>query len=286
VSIDRPATRIALLLIALAALPQRAHADEAPTASAELANGDRDLASAKTYAPLEKIDRRTRANAALVHFMTSYEIAPSWSAAAGALEAQLLLESSAAASAWYWVASDNADYSEAYLAWQKAALGRVFDGRAAFTFETPPLQSFNVDGVPIPVAGATRPLALDLGEHRVTATSVDGDTHQSAFGVVKEDFGETHFRPLSFKRALRAGEVDPDLPQLGARRPEPEDMGALQIVTIIGTVALASGIAVGGGYLLFGEDNPRGIDTPEGAAIIITELAIIGGGTAIALISD
>ena len=249
--------------------------------------GERDLAAARAFAPSEQIDRRTRASSALVHFVTSYELAPSWQAAAGALDAELLLGSSAAASAWYWLAADQADYSEAYLGWQKAALARVFDGRAMFTFEFPaPPQSMRVDGVPIATGGATRPLALDVGEHTITASTVDGDTHQSVMRVEVAEIGGRHFYPLAFKRQLRAGEVDPDLPQIGPRPPEKEDMGALQIVTIITTVALASGIAVGGGYLLFGEDNPRGIDTPEGAAIIATELLLIGGGTVIALISD
>jgi hypothetical protein len=144
----------------------------------------------------------------------------------------------------------------------------------------------HVDGVPVPAGGAARPLALDVGEHKITASTVDGDTHQSIMQVAEAQVGGRHFYPLAFKRQLRAGEVDPDLPQIGPRPPQKEGMGALQIVTIITTVALASGIAVGGGYLLFGEDNPRGIDTPEGAAIIATELFLIGGGTTIALLSD
>lgn len=269
----------------LSALPARA--DAPPTASAEISSGDRDLAAAKAFTPNEQIDRRTRANSALVHFATSYELEPSWQAAAGALDAELLLGSSAAASAWYWVAADHADYSDAYLGWQKSALSRVFDARAAFTFEsTAALSSMHVDGVPVPAAGAGRPLALDVGEHTITASTVDGDTHQSVLRVEQAQVGGRHFYPLAFKHQLRAGEVDPDLPQIGPRPPEKEPMGALQIVTIVTTVALASGIAVGGGYLLFGEENPRGIDTPEGAAIIITELALIGGGTTIALLSD
>ncbi|MBL8739908.1 MAG: hypothetical protein JNK04_02405 [Myxococcales bacterium] len=274
-----------LLLAAAPALSVRA--DGPPTASAEITAGERDLGAAKAFAPNEQIDRRTRAGSALVHFATSFELEPTWQAAAGALDAELLLGSSAAASAWYWLAADRADYSDAYLAWQKAALARVFDGRAAFTFEFPATpQSMHVDGVPVPAGGAGRPLALDVGAHKISASTVDGDTHQSIIEVTTAEVGGRHFYPLAFKRHLRAGEVDPDLPQIGPRPPEKEDMGALQLVTIITTVALASGIAVGGGYLLFGEDNPRGIDTPEGAAIIATELALIGGGTAIALISD
>jgi len=281
------AALLAAALTASALATAEARADDPVTAAGERSLGERDLDAARRFAPNEQIDRRVRAGRALTHFMASFELAPSWQAAAGALDAHLLLGSPAAASGWYWLAADHADYSDAYLAWQKGALSRVFDSRAAFTFEfSSAPQSLNIDGIPVAVGGESRPLALDVGEHSVTASSVDGDTFQGRLRVEPAQVGGRHFYPVAWKRHLRAGEVDPDLPQIGPRKPAPEGMGALQIVTIITTVTLASGIAVGGGYLLFGEDNPRGIDTPEGAAIVITELLLIGGGTTIALISD
>lgn len=233
-------------------------------------------------------ERRRKLGEALAHFEASYGAEPSWPAAAGASSASLLLGSSVAASAWYWVATDHADYSERYLSWQAGALTSVFEGRAMFTLEpSKPAASLRIDGFGIPLSAADRALAYDVGAHGVLATSQDGETFQGTLEVAPEQLGGRHFYPVRFEAMLLAGQDDPSLPR-GRTRPAPPDAGmsGLQIATIVGTVALASGIAVGGGYLLFGEENPRGLDTVEGAAVVITELVVIGGGTLIALLSD
>ncbi len=282
--------RIAAAALALAmacAAPAPARAADPPQAASELSAADKSLDRARTLDAREVIERRSAAADALGHFHTSFELSPSWRAAAGASQASTLLGSSAAASAWYWLATDHADYSDAYLSWQKEASSSLFDKRAAFTVEVPEaLASLRVDGVPIPAGALSRPLALDAGSHTVSGSTLSGDTFQQALEVQAAQVGGQHFLPVALKRALKAGEEDPDLPKIGPRRPEPAGMSTLQIVTVVATVALASGIAVGGGYLLFGQDNPRGLDTAEGAAIVVTELVLIGGGTAIALLAD
>jgi hypothetical protein len=58
------------------------------------------------------------------------------------------------------------------------------------------------------------------------------------------------------------------------------------IVTVVGTIGLATGIAVGGGYLLLGGDNPKSFDTGGGVALIVTELLLIGAGTTLALLVE
>lgn len=261
----------------------------ATAADEELARAEAELRGAETNGSQSTIrERKALAASALGHFEASFEAEPSWRAAAGACDANLILEQPAVASGWYWLASDKSDYSEAYLGWQTSALARVFDGRAAFTFEysgTP--ATMRVDGTTIPVAAIDRPVALDVGMHNLTATSEQGDAYKGSLMVTADQVGGRHFHYVHFDHMLRAGEEDPLGTTVKARpKQEKEGMGALQIITIISTVALASGIAVGGGYLLFGEDNPRGIDTPEGAAVITVELLVIGGGTAIALLSD
>ena len=99
--------------------------------------------------------------------------------------------------------------------------------------------------------------------------------------VGKRQFARIEVHPRGWVDPAEAGPVTPPRP--------PDDGGglsALQIVTIVGTVALASGIAVGGSYLLFGRDNPRGLDSAEGAIVVTTELLLIGAGTVIAIVSD
>lgn len=256
-----------------------------PSPTDDFARGEIELRAAE--ADNSTIERNRHAANALAHFEASFGAEPSWKAAAGASGANLLLGSSAAASGWYWIASDNADYSEPYLAWQKGALAEIFDGRAAFTLEYNEIAAtVRVDGVGLPAGAFDRPVALDVGTHSVLATAESGNTFQGTLEVDDTHVGGRHFFPVRFVRVLKAGEEDPLMP-LSRGRPKPDtSMAPLQIAMVVGTVALASGIAIGGGYLLFGEDNPRGIDTPEGAAVIITELIVIGAGTAIALLSD
>lgn len=286
---------LAVALTCLAAgIPQAEAQQQLPQVAAapvdeQLARAEAELRSAEANGSQSSArERKTLAASALEHFEQAYETEPSWRAAAGACDANLVLEQPAAASGWYWLASDKSDYSEAYLAWQTRALTRVFDNRAAFTFEysrTP--ATMRVDGVALPVAALDRPVALDPGMHNLVATAEDGDGYKGSLMVTADQVGGRHFHYVPFQHMLRAGEDDPLGTTVKARpKADKEGMGALQIISIVSTVALASGIAIGGGYLLFGEENPRGIDTPEGAAVITVELLVIGGGTAIALLSD
>lgn len=264
----------------------------APPASAEAELLQADTALEKAVVASQSVgarDREALALAALTHYEAAFSQVPSWRAAAGAADASLLRGSSAAASSWYWVATDKSDYSDAYLAWQKEALSRVFDRRAMMTFEfSEEPKSLSVDGVAVDhLAQITRPLALDPGEHAITATSAQGNVWSESLRVEAKDVGGRAFHKIRFERVLKAGEEDP-LGPVTRRKPAAPEEGTdvLRIVTIVSTVALASGIAVGGGYLLFGRDNPRGLDSVEGAAVVITELTLIGAGTVIALVSD
>lgn len=260
------------------------------TPEAELLQADKALEEGRASTKDE--ERRRRGEDALKHYKAAWQAAPSWRSAAGAADASLLAGSSAAASSWYWVATDKADYSEAYLSWQRDALSRVFEGRAALTLEfAQDPTSLKIDGVPIDhVTRLTRPLALDTGAHTLSGTGVRGDVFNEQVELGAKDVGGRAFHKVQFERILAAGEEDPNGPVTKRRiKPgESSDGGTdvLRIVTIVSTVALASGIAVGGGYLLFGRDNPRGLDSAEGAAVVITELSLIAGGTVIALVSD
>lgn len=286
------APRLAHAAALAVALGWAAPARAVPPASAEAelaqADGALEKAVVASRSPGAR-DRDALAVSALTHYQAAFALTPSWRAAAGAVDASLLRGASAAASSWYWVATDKTDYSDAYLAWQKDALSRVFDGRAAMTFEfSEEPKSLSVDGVAIDhLARITRPLALDPGEHAVTATSAEGNVFSESLRVEAKDVGGRAFHKVRFERVLKAGEEDP-LGPVTRRKPSVPDEGTdvLRIVTIVSTVALASGIAVGGGYLLFGRDNPRGLDSAEGAAVVITELTLIGAGTVIALVSD
>lgn len=257
-----------------------------PTAADELARGEVQLRAAESESSTS--EKNKKALVALQSFESSYDIGPTWRAAAGAMDASLVIGSPHAAAGWYWLAADVADYSESYLAWQKTALARVFEGRAtyAFDFDEAPA-SLRIDGIAVPAGSLDRALAFEPGIHSVSAISQDGNRFQGTLEVAKEDVGTRKFFTVVFEKVLKAGEIDPNAPQ-GQTRPTPESSGmsTLQIVTVVGTIALASAIAVGGGYLLLGEDNPRGFDSAGGVAVIVTELLVIGGGAAIALISD
>ncbi|MFO0550113.1 MAG: hypothetical protein U0271_17095 [Polyangiaceae bacterium] len=282
----RSSLRFAALLAALLALlvgaPRTASA--APTPDSELVQGQRELEVARAAA--NEADRRASASLALKHFQVSHGLEPRWQAAAGACDAALELGLTALASGWYWLATDAADYKDEYIAWQTDVLARLFDKRVAVAFDydkTP--ASLRVDGAALPDGAFTRPLALDPGDHPVAATAETGATYEATVTVTAAELGTRQFHHVIFKRILRAGEVDPNDVQLGPRPPDPPPMSALQIVTIVATGSLATAIAIGGGYLLFGRDNPNGIDTPEGAAIIGSELLLIGVGIAVALIN-
>ncbi|NUP14396.1 MAG: hypothetical protein HOW73_50845 [Polyangiaceae bacterium] len=278
--------RLGVALIGALCIGVATNAFAGPTSAADdLSRGDVVLRAASGES--SPSDKRRKALEALSHFEASFGTEPSWRAAAGASDANLLLGSTAAASGWYWVASDNADYSEAYLAWQTDALARIFDKRATFTFDfNDAAASLRIDDVGIPPAAVDRALAFDVGTHTVLATSQPGNTFQGKLDVTQDQIGKRFFFPVQFARMLKAGEEDPSLPQARGKKQESSGLGPLQIGMIVGTVALASGIAIGGSYLLFGEDNPRGLDTPEGAIIVSVELLVIGAGTAIALLSD
>lgn len=216
----------------------------------------------------------------------SESVTRDWRPAAELALAEMAAGRSVTASAWYWAATDAGDYSEAYLAWQEQALARIFEGRPAVTLElTEPAKTIHVDGIPLPNEGVDRPLALDPGKHSIVATSQSGGSFQGSIDIEPGGAEDRTFFKISF---LPKGYVDPRFagPATEPRPRVESSMSAFQIVTVISTVALASGIAIGGGYLLFGSENPRGLDTPEGAAIISVELLLIGGGTTIALLSD
>jgi hypothetical protein len=94
---------------------------------------------------------------------------------------------------------------------------------------------------------------------------------------------------VPFSRVLKAGEPDPRDPVVGKRSPPPPSndwSNPWMIATVVGTIGLATGIAVGGGYLLLGGDNPKSFDTGGGVALIVTEILLIGAGTTLALLVE
>ncbi len=240
-----------------------------------------ELATAATGAERSEHARRARDLLLACHATSA-----SWRTAGGLALTESLLGRPAVASGWYWIASDLSDYSDAYLSWQRPALASIFDGKVAVTLDlSRPAKTVHVDDAEIPPGAFDRPLAVAPGDHDLRVTAADGGSFHGAFAARAEDAGKRTF----FKVDIHPpGWLDPS--ESGpVTKPRPQQEGglsALQIVTIVGTVALASGIAVGGGYLLFGSDNPHGLDTAEGIAIVSTELVLIGAGTAIALLSD
>ncbi len=232
--------------------------------------------------------RERHLRAALDAHVTGFTVAPSWKDAAGAMKAAERLELAFLASAWYWLATDHADYTDEYVSWQSRAV-TLFDRSAtlAFDFTLDPV-SVAIDGEPLPgVSPKIRPLAIAPGLHTVTATTAGGAT-SSVEVDVPTDVKPIKVR-LEFTAPLAAGEKDPRDPVV----PPPAPLAPMNnwedplfVATVIGTITLAAGIAVGGGYLLLGEENPKSLDTAGGVALIITELCLIGGGTALALLMD
>jgi hypothetical protein len=227
------------------------------------------------------------ARAAAEHFAASALSGGSWKSAAGAAEANLLAGSPPLASAWYWLASDTSDYSDAYLVWQRRALDDIFASRATITFQySEPPTTLAVDGREIPELALERPVAVDPGEHSVVASSENGGTFRGKVRVGADEVGRTKFFPVKF---VRGGALPEDEVGKGVqypRRPGEEGMSVLQIINVVATVTLATGIAVGGSYLLYGTENPRGFGSPEGVAVIVTELSLIAAGTVIAIVGD
>ncbi|HTJ83126.1 MAG TPA: hypothetical protein VL400_15515 [Polyangiaceae bacterium] len=284
----RRAARVAAIALGLSAgWLTREHAvfADAPTVEDQVDEGFRELDAAKAApTPSEKREHLRRAQSL---FEAGEARSADWRSAGGLAVASLGLGSSAAAAAWYWLASDRADYSDAYLTWQKGALSSIFDRRAAITFDySRPPKSVHIDDVGMPSGGLDRPFALDPGTHDVRVTTADGGAYHGKLRVKPDDAGKRLFFKIDIHPA---GWVDPASEDVGKNLhlpPPKEGMSALQIVTIVATVGLASGIAVGGGYILFGRDNPRGLDSTEGAVVVTTELVLIGAGTFIAIISD
>jgi len=257
--------------------------DSAPDPQVDEGYQELELASSAPT-PDEKKEHARRARTLLEAAQSTHA---SWRAAGGLALASIALGSPPAAAAWYWIASDLSDYSQPYLGWQKRALSAIFDQRAAITFEySRAAKNVYIDELAMPTGGVDRPFALDPGEHDVRVISADGGTAHRTLRVKAEDVGKRLFfkievHPPGWVDPRESGPVtNPRLP------PEKEGMSALQIVTIVSTVALASGIAIGGSYVLFGENNPYGFNSAEGAAIITTELVLIGAGTFIAIVSD
>lgn len=273
---------------ALAALAHASPLQAAPTTVdpvAEAALGDRELASARVSASPE--DRVAHARAAAEHFAASALSGGSWKSAAGAAEANLLAGSPPLASAWYWLASDASDYSDAYLAWQGRALDDIFATRATITFQySEPPKTLEVDGRPIPELALERPVAIDPGEHAVVASSESGGTFRGKVRVGADESGRTKFFSVAFVRAGALPEDEVGKNVQYPRRPGEGGMSVLQIINVVATVTLATGIAVGGSYLLYGTENPRGFGSPEGVAVIVTELSLIAAGTVIAIVGD
>lgn len=276
------------LALVLAALVYESPLHAAPTTVdpvVEAGLGDRELAAAKVSSSPE--DRTAHARAAAEHYAASALSGGSWKSAAGAAEANLLAGSPPLASAWYWLASDASDYSDAYLAWQRRALDDIFATRATITFQySEPPKTLELDGRQIPELALERPLAVDPGEHAVVASSENGGTFRGKVRAGADEGGRTKFFSVAFVRAGVAPEDEVGKPREYPRRPGEGGMSVLQIVNVVATVTLATGIAVGGSYLLYGTENPRGFGSPEGVAVIITELSLIGAGTVIAIVGD
>jgi hypothetical protein len=274
---------IGLVSFILLLFPRLASAQDA---DAELDEGTRELALVEASSSLD--DKRTHARRALGHFETAARARPSWQAASGAADAHLLLGAPALSAAWYWIASDISDYSPGYLSWQRGALDRIFQKRAAITFEfNDRPRTLRLAGVAVPVQALLRELAFDPGDYAVTATSETGGTFEGTLHVDAADVGKARSFLVTFPKTAAgedAGE-DPGPPSY-PRRPNQGGFGTLQILTIVATATLATGIAVGGGYLLLGSDNPKGLDSPEGAVLISVEVALIAGGTVIAIVGD
>lgn len=276
--------RAALFAIGLAAwiAPiSTAAADEASATEAARAFEAADRTSSDAQ-------KQRHLRAALEAHVQGFSREPSWRDAAGAMKAAERLELLFLASAWYWLATDNADYSEEYVSWQSRAVG-IFDRSATLAFDfTQEPASISIDGEAVPGAGTTmRPLAISPGLHTVTATTASGATSSTDVDVPPEP--KPIKARLVFTEPLAAGERDPrdpvvPLPPPPAPTNNWED--PLFVATVIGTITLAAGIAVGGGYLLLGEENPKSFDTAGGVALIVTELCLIGGGTALALMMD
>ncbi len=233
-------------------------------------------------------ERSQLLRAALTQYDQSFRDAPNWRSAAGAMKVYRLLERPDLASAWYWLATDHADYSDEYVAWQRTSVA-IFEEYSAVTFDFVEVPaSVVLDGETLPTSAALlRPIALAVGEHQVAATSVEGNT---ALEELTIDAEKRQLRVrVPFTRTLKAGEVDPRDPVVGKGAPARATTNftdPLTILTVVGTVTLASGIAIGGGYLLLGDDNPKSFDSAGGVALIITELILIGGGTTLALLMD
>lgn len=246
--------------------------------------GESELAAAEAAASAR--DRVHHARAAAAHFEESARATGEWLPAARASDAYALAEMAPLASAWYWIAADAADYSEDYLAWQKRSLEQIFAKRASVTFHfSEPAKTVRVDGWSLPYDAFGRPVAFDEGSHTVSAMAERGKTYEGSLVVASSDLKRAKFFSVSFPEA---SDDTSGIPADKKYPPRPNEGGfsALQIVTIVATTALATGIAIGGGYLLFGSDNPHGLDSPEGAAIVVTEVVLIGGGVTIAIISD
>ncbi len=273
---------ITLGLLALAATRSASAAPPVDPAY-ELKEGERQLAAANaSSSPSDKVKL---ARAAASHFEAASRATGEWSSAARASEAYLTANIPPLASAWYWIAAEGADYSESYLTWQKGALDRVFGGRASITLDpNQPIKTAQVDGASLPYDAIGRPIALDPGTHRVAATSDGAAVFQGSVVLSAGDVGKTKFFPVTFQTTERPDEIRAD--KKYPRRPNDGGFSALRIVTIVATTTLATGIAVGGGYLLFGSENPHGLDSPQGVAIVSTEVLLIAAGVTIALIAD
>ncbi len=230
--------------------------------------------------------RVSLARAAAQRFEAIARATGAWLPAARASDAHLLASNAPLASAWYWVATDVADYSDAYLEWQRRAVDALFARREAVSFRfSEPAKVLKVDGYALPYDAIGRAVALDLGDHQVSAVAESGATYDGRIPITAGGLGKASVFPITFGERA-ASEGNPDGNPKYPRRPGEDGISALQIVTIVATTTLATGIAIGGGYLLLGGDNPRGIDTPQGAAIITTEVVLIGAGVTIAILSD
>jgi hypothetical protein len=250
----------------------------------ETAAAEQELASAEALSPGS--ERMSLARSAAQRFEVVARTTGAWQPAARASDAHLLAGNPPLASAWYWLATDAGDYSDAYVAWQERAVDAVFTSREAVMFRfSEPAKTLRVDGFTLPYDAIGRAVALDRGDHAVSAVAESGATYDGKVPIEAGGLGKTSVFPIAFGQRA-ASEGSPDGNPKYPRRPGEEGISALQIVTIVATTTLATGIAIGGGYLLLGGDNPRGIDTPQGAAIIATEVVLIGAGVTIAILSD
>jgi hypothetical protein len=168
-----------------------------------------------------------------------------------------------------------------------SALDDIFASRATITFQySEPPKSLAIDGRELPELALERAIAVDPGEHAVVASSENGGTFRGKVGVRAEEVGRTKFFSVRFARGGGPPEDEVGKGVQYPRRPGEEGMSVLQIVNVVATVTLATGIAVGGSYLLYGTENPRGFGSPEGVAVIVTELSLIAAGTVIAIVGD